>query len=329
MWGSRGDREGDVGEQLSTAGPSADEAAAKARLGDLLDKVEVFRGRHCSVAELAGGLTNRNYRVTTTEGTFVLRLSSAQSGELAVNRDHEYRNSAIAASSGVGAPVVEYLPDEGAMVLGFIEGRTFTDDSFRIPGNIARVAAACRRLHDGPAFVNDFDMFVIQGRYLEVVLRNGYRLPSDYLDFADVIPRIRAALSVRSDGTVACNNDLLAGNVIDSGDRIHLIDYEYAGNNDACFELGNIWSECHLTLEQLEELVTCYYGHPLADKVARARLFGLMSQYGWTLWASIQDAASDLDFDFWTWGLEKYDRAVQTFRSPELGRLVELVQQVD
>ena len=212
------------------------------------------------------------------------------------------------------------------MVVGFIEGTTFTDESFRIPGNIARVAATCRRLHDGPPFVNEFDMFVIQRRYLELVLRNGYRLPSDYLAFADDIPRIRSALSARVDATVACNNDLLAGNFIDSGDRIHLIDYEYAGNNDACFELGNIWSECHLTLEQLEELVTCYYGHPLADKVARARLFGLMSQYGWTLWASIQDAASDLDFDFWTWGLEKYDRAVATFRGSELSRLLELVQ---
>jgi thiamine kinase-like enzyme len=315
-----------VGEHVPTAGPSAGQTVAGARLDALLGKVEVFRGRQCSVAELPGGLTNRNYKVTTPDGAFVLRVSSAQSGELAVDREHEYRNSVIAASSGVGAPVIEYLPDDGAMVVAYLEGATFTDDSFRVPGNIARVAAACRRLHDGPPFVNDFDMFVIQQRYLELVVQNGYRLPPGYLDFADEVPRIRAALSARADGTVACNNDLLAGNFIDTGDQVHLIDYEYAGNNDACFELGNIWSECHLTLEQLEELVTCYYGRPLANKVARARLFGLMSQYGWTLWASISDATSDIDFDFWTWGLEKYDRAVQTFRGRELPRLIELVQ---
>jgi thiamine kinase-like enzyme len=318
-----------VEEEVPTGEPSALDAAANARLADLLVRVDAFRGRKCSVTELAGGLTNRNYKVTTDEGAFVLRVSSPQAGALAVNREHEYRNSIIAAASGAGAPVVDYLPDDGAMVVGFLEGTTFTDDSFQIPGNIERVARACRLLHAGPKFVNDFDMFEIQRRYLALVVEVGYRLPAAYLDFTDEVVTVGNALSIRRDETVACNNDLLAGNFIDTGERIYLIDYEYAGNNDACFELGNIWSECHLTREQLEELVTCYYGRRLTNKIARARLYGLMSQYGWTLWASIQDATSDIDFDFWTWGLEKYDRAVETFRSPELAQLVELVQRAD
>ena len=108
-----------------------------------------------------------------------------------------------------------------------------------------------------------------------------------------------------------CNNDLLAANFIDDGEQVRIIDYEYAGNNDACFELGNIWSECHLTLDELEELITAYYGKPLRNKVARAQLQGLMSRYGWTLWASIQHHSSPLDFDFWSWGMEKYDAAVR------------------
>ena len=318
-----------MGEDVATGDPSAGDGVAEARLAVLLDTIDVFRERPCSITELAGGLTNRNYKVTTDHGAFVLRVSSPQSGALAVNREHEYRNSVIAAASGVGAPVVDYLPDHGAMVVGFIEGTTFTDDSFQIPGNIERVARACRLLHDGPTFVNDFNMFELQQRYLALVIECGYRLPAGYLDFTNSVEKIRNALSVREGEVVACNNDLLAGNFIDGGERIHLIDYEYAGNNDACFELGNIWSECHLTRDQLEELVTCYYGRRLINKIARARLFGLMSQYGWTLWASISDATSDLDFDFWTWGLEKYDRAVETLRGPELAQLLELVQRAD
>ena len=84
-----------------------------------------------------------------------------------------------------------------------------------------------------------------------------------------------AALAVRAEGTVPCNNDLLAANFIDDGERIWLIDYEYSGNNDACFELGNIAGECHLPAEGLAELVTAYYGRPLRHKIARARLLGL------------------------------------------------------
>jgi thiamine kinase-like enzyme len=225
--------------------------------------------------------------------------------------------------------VVEYLPEHSALVIGFLEGRTFTDDDFGAPGVIERVAGACRRLHDGDRFVNDFDMFAVQSGYLGIVQARGYRLPDGYLAYTDHVERIRGALAVRAEPSVACNNDLLAGNFIDDGERIWLIDYEYAGNNDACFELGNIWSECHLDDGQLEHLVTAYYGRPLVNKIARARLQGLMSQYGWTLWASIQEASSDIEFEFWPWGLEKYERAVATFRSPALDRLIEDVQRAD
>jgi thiamine kinase-like enzyme len=295
----------------------------------LCDRITVLRGRPVQVTELAGGLTNRNYKVTTGDEAYVVRVSGPGSGALAIDRDNEYRNSVVAAESGVGAPVVEYLPEDSVLVIGFLEGTTFHDGDFARPGAIDRVAEACRRLHGGGRFVNDFDMFDIQAGYLRLVLDRGYRLPEDYLGFADQVTRLRGALAARAEATVACNNDLLAGNFIDDGSRIHLIDYEYSGNNDPCFELGNIWSECHLDDDQLEHLVTAYYGRHLVNRVARARLQGLMSQYGWTLWASIQEATSDIDFDFWPWGLEKYERAVATFRGPDLDRLIEDVQRVD
>jgi thiamine kinase-like enzyme len=111
--------------------------------------------------------------------------------------------------------------------------------------------------------------------------------------------------------------------MIDDGERVWLIDFEYAGNGDPCFELGNIASESDLPAERLAELVGHYYGTPWRNKVARARLLGLMSKYGWTLWAAIQDAASTLDVDFWSWGMAKYDRAVAEFDDPRLDALLE------
>ena len=297
---------------------------------DLLDHVEVLRGQDCTVTELPGGLTNLNYKVTTAEGTYVARVFREGSpGGLAIDRESEYRNSVIAASTGVGAPVVAYLPEHSLMVLGYIEGAAFTDESFQVPGTVIRVATACRRLHAGPAFVTDFDMFEIQRGYLKQVQAHGFRIPADYLDHQPTVDRIRVALAVRGEPVVPCNNDLLAGNLIDDGEHVRLIDYEYSGNNEPSFELGNIWSECHLSLEQLEELVTAYHGRPRPSRIARARLHGLMSQYGWTLWASISDATSRIDFDYWTWGLEKYERAVATFRGPDLEGLLDAVQGED
>jgi thiamine kinase-like enzyme len=186
------------------------------------------------------------------------------------------------------------------------------------------VAAACRVLHAGPRFASDFDMFALLRRYLRVVRERGFRLPPRYEEFLPEADRIRAALGVHPERSVPCNNDLLPANVLDDGDRLWLIDYEYAGNNDPCFELGNIWSEA-----SLEPLVASYYGCASPARTARARLLGLMSKYGWTLWASIQDGLSTIDFDFWTWGMEKYERAVAEFDGPDLPRLLDEVMRDD
>jgi hypothetical protein len=130
------------------------------------------------VAELSGGLTNRNYKVTTPDGTFVARISAGGSELLAIDRDCEYRNSVTAAAAGAGAPVAEYRPQDRLLVIGYIEGRTFGADDVTEPANLPRIAAACRRLHSGGRFGNDFDMFDIQRRYLAVARARGFRIPA-------------------------------------------------------------------------------------------------------------------------------------------------------
>jgi thiamine kinase-like enzyme len=296
----------------------------------LLERVARWHGQPCRVEPLPGGLTNKNFKVSTGGGTYVLRHSTpASADELSVDRRAEYENSVRAAAAGVGAPVVEFLPEDGVLVIGFLEGETLSDEHLQRPGMLPRLADACRRLHAGPMFVNRFDMFELQPEYLARVQRRGFRLPRGYLQHAETVQRIRAALAVRPVALRPCHNDLLAANFIDDGRTVWIIDYEYSGNNDPYFELGNIWSECHLTLEQLEELVEAYDGTLSRSRLARARLWGLMSQYGWTLWASIQDGTSAIDFDFWGWGMEKYLRAEATFAGPDLEHLLDDVTRAD
>jgi thiamine kinase-like enzyme len=295
---------------------------------ELLELVPALRDRS-AVSELVGGLTNTNYKVDTPDGAYVVRVSAKDAGMLAIDRENEYLNTVAAADAGVGAKVVDYVPERSLLVLEYIEGVTQTSEDLRRGDTLDMVAAACRRLHGARRFRDDFNMFRIQRRYLQLVQDRGFRLPERYTEFEPQVRRIEQAMSVRDEGTVPCNNDLLAENFIDTGGEFRLIDYEYSGNNDACFELGNVWSESNLSLDQLEQLIGHYYGQPLRNKVARARLWGLMSKYGWTLWASIQDGVSDIDFDFWEWGMEKYTRAVAEFDGDDFPRLLEDVQRAD
>jgi thiamine kinase-like enzyme len=172
-------------------------------------------------------------------------------------------------------------------------------------------------------------MFAIQRGYVRVVQERGFRLPDRYGEFELAMRRLEQAMRRHPEPAVPCNNDLLAENFIEVDGVMRLIDYEYSGNNEPAFELGNVWSESNLSLPQLEELITHYYGRPLRNKVARARLWGLMSKYGWTLWGSIQDAVSEIDFDFWSWAMEKYDRAVAEFEGSEFEQLLADVQRSD
>jgi thiamine kinase-like enzyme len=294
-----------------------------AELDALFDRTASLAARPRVVEELPGGLTNRNYKVTTPDGTFVARISDAGTDLLAIDRDVEYRNSLAAAAAGAGAPVAEYLPEDHALIIRFIEGRTLCNADVADPANIPRIAQACRRLHSGERFGNEFDMFDIQRRYLSAARSRGFRIPAGYDDLAPQFDAARLALAVRAAGTVPCNNDLLAANFIDDGDRIWLIDYELSGNNDPCFELGNIWAECHLSVDALDGLVTAYYGRPMPGKLARAQLLGLAGKYGWTLWGAIQHATSPIDYDFWSWTMERFEGAAEGFTAAGFGQLLE------
>ena len=286
-----------------------------AALDSLLDHLSSVRYLPREITFLDGGLTNVNVRVKTVDLDVVVRISNEESTMLAIDREAEYLNSRAAAASGASPRVVEFVPEHHLLVVDYIDGTTFTPAHVADTANLTRIADAVRRLHSGPRFVSDFDMFDVQRTYVKTVQERGYRLPDRYLEFMPQVEQIERALSAVPVHTVPCNNDLLAANFVDDGERVWIIDFEYAGNNDPCFELGNIWSESTLEPPTLDELVTAYYQREWPSRVARARLLGLMSKYGWTLWASIQDGMSDLDFDFWAWGMEKYDRAVEEFDS--------------
>jgi thiamine kinase-like enzyme len=299
------------------------------QLDAILDELPALTGQPRQLEELSGGLTNRNVKVTTPGGIYVARCSGSSAGLLGIDRDQEHYNSTAAAQAGVGAPVVDYRPDLGILLLGFLDGTTLSNDDFQRPGMLAKAAAAMRILHSGPRFRGTFDMFARQQDYLKVVQDNGFRMPADYLDHADQFDSVRRVLQATDRTTVPCNNDLLAANFVEDGDTMWLIDYEYSGNNDPCFELGNTSCECQLSTDQREELVNAYYGRRLRHKIARARLQGAVGMYGWTLWGCIQSGSSPLDFDFWGWGMERYEGALAEFKGPDFHGLLDDVQATD
>jgi thiamine kinase-like enzyme len=295
-----------------------------ARLEAVLAEVPELAGPVLAAEDITGGLVNRSVKVTTPAGAYVVRLFASDSQLLRVDRDEEYASSVIAAEAGIGAPVVAYLPEHGAMVLEWIEGEAQSAEELRADEKPLLVARTLRRLHSCPRFGSDYDLFGSLREYRRILDEQGFALPDGYDDYAPQAAALEAALTATPAALRPCHNDMMPANFIDAGGSLRLIDYEYAANNDPCFDLGGIWSEAGMQPEQLDRMVREYHGEPRPDQVARARLWAIVCDYGWMLWAAIQagQGVGAEGWDPWQWGCEHFARAVAAFESPEFDTLL-------
>lgn len=272
-------------------------------------KIPDWRGKEVQIHELSGGITNHNYRVVVAGTSFVVRIPGSGSELLAIDRQNEYHNTVAASQSGVGPRVIHYLEEDSVMVLEFIEGPTMSNATLQSEDAIRRVAESLRKLHTGPEFVNTFNMFRVMDGYLKTVREQNAGVPDGYLEEAPpAAKKIEIAIGVHPEPSVPCHNDLLAENLIDDGSMLRIIDYELAGNDDPCFELGNLATEYGYNDDQIDLLCKAYFGQVDPVKIARMYLFSMMSDLGWTLWGAIQNKVSSLDFDFWDYANGRWER---------------------
>jgi len=277
--------------------------------------------RKLTVTPIAAGLTNQNYRLDLGERSFFFRRPGPATELLAVDRENELFNTRAAAIAGVGPKVLDVDAKTGGMLLEWLPGRTMSNTAFQEPGMPARIADVLRRLHAGPRFRDDFDMFRLSERYLRLVDERSMPIPAGYHERLPQVPRIEAALVARPLPTVPCHNDLLAENYLDDGARLWIVDYEYSGNNDPTFELGNTAQELEFDEARVRELCEGYFGPERFARegpalLARMRLQMLMSDVGWTLWAAIQAVISPIDFDFMGWANDRWARASAMLDGP-------------
>jgi len=282
----------------------------------------IWPGGEIHVAPIAAGLTNQNFRVEVQGTPYFVRLPGASTDLLAVDRANELHNTRAAAEADVGPEVVAHDPKSGALVLAWIDGRTMSNEAFQAPGMPARIAESLRQLHAGLRFRDDFDMFRLTEYYLGVANQRSIRVPDGYREELPKVTLIEAALVGRPLPTVPCHNDLLAENYLDDGRKLWIVDYEYSGNNDPTFELGNTAQELGFDAARQEELCAAYFGESTPALLARMRLQMIMSDVGWTLWAAIQAAISSIDYDFWGWAEERWGRASTAFNRDDFDDLL-------
>ncbi len=253
------------------------------------------------------GLTNVNHRV----GPYVVRQAGAGTAEY-IDRRAEEVAARSAAAAGVNAEVRFFDPSDGLMVTAYLEGtRPMTVDAFRADdGAVARAADVLRRLHTRAApFAIDFRLFEAIDEYRALLDAKGATLPDGYAEVRDASETARAALARHPVAAVPSHCDPLCENFLDDGTRMYLIDYEYAGNFDPMWDLGDLSVEAGFDERQDDLLLAAYFdGAVPAPERARMVVYQAMCDLLWSLWGILQHVNDNPAEDFWVYGCGRLAR---------------------
>ena len=235
---------------------------------------------------LAGGQTNRIYRLRVGGRDCVVRLPGKDTGLLGIDRDTELAASVAAAAIGVGPRVIASSP---CLVTEFIAARPVPADELR--SRLHEVAAMLRAIHAGPPLPTEFSPFELTARYERTARERGGTIPASYPDLRAVADAIEAVVG---GPRVPCHNDLLTANFLDDGGRLRLLDWEYAGMNDPHFDLANFASHHDLEPDAEVALLEAYG----SGSLAKLRLMRLMAAFWEGMWGVVQATCSELDIDY-------------------------------
>jgi len=261
-------------------------------------------GERAAVERLGGGITNHNFKVTVGDEAFVLRLAGKDTALLGIDRSHEHDATRVAASLGIGPEVVSFT--EGCLITRFIDGRPVPRDEL----DPAAVGSTIRTIHDGPAIPGRFDSFRVVETYRDTAAAHGVRIPPAYEQAARRAAETEARrIDVR---LCPCHNDLLNANFLDDGERLRIVDWEYAGMGDPFFDLGNFAANHELD-EVGERLLLAAYGeceNENDSQIETLHDMRFMSNFREAMWGVVQQGISELDFDFAAYADDHFARAL-------------------
>ena len=268
---------------------------AVARLSALLGP------RRGGVLQLEGGITNRNFHVNFGGTDYVVRLPGKDTDLLGINREAERLATRKASELQLGPKVAAMLDEPPCLVTWFVESRDVTAAELREPARLDEVGRGMRAFHQsGLELPIEFHVPEVVSAYAEVSLRRGGSLPEAFDDARACARKVVRAVRKNSDHRPApCHNDLLAANFLHDGQRLVIVDWEYAGMGDPFFDLGNFAANNELADADEERLLAAYFGEPATPRRRAAlKLFRCMSDFRESMWGLVQTNVSDVDFDF-------------------------------
>lgn len=268
---------------------------------------------------LSGGITNVNVKLTDQGRHYVVRVG----GDIPLHQVMRFNELAChraAEAAGLSPKIVHVEP--GVLAMEFVSGRSLTAEDIRTPGMIDRVVPLLQRLHRegqrhlrGPVLM--FWVFHILRDYAATLRDGGSSHSADLPGLLETADRLEAAIGPID--VVLGHNDLLPANLLDAGERMWLIDWDYGGLNTPLFDLAGLASNAEMAEAQERWLLQLYYGQPAdAQLWHRYQAMKCASLLRETMWSMVSEIHSQIAFDYVAYTAEnraRFDVALQDFEN--------------
>jgi thiamine kinase-like enzyme len=205
-----------------------------------------------------GGLSNHAWRVDHDGHGYFVRFGGRGSESLGVDRRSECRLLGAVSAAGLAPEVLVCDPDRDLLVTRFIRAATWPREAARDVDNLRRFGEALRMLHSLPLRPGIGRVtFEAQAKFLEGRLgAAGSAQPA----VRRVAGSAFETLAGREEIVALCHNDLHHLNILDDGERLWLVDWEYGGCGDPLFDLASFLCQQESTHEERRVLLSAYAG---------------------------------------------------------------------
>src|SRR5262245_10923327 len=242
-----------------------------------------------NVSQLPGGANNRNYAVTTGNTRYALRIANRLNERMAVDRDSARRAQVDASAIGVAPAVLAHRSPEGHILCEFLPGTALSVESIADERVLVAVAHLFQKLHAATSNCRDFDAFDDIELWIDHARGVGEPLPPQIDELRSRIARVREAIAAVALPKVFCHNDTVPQNFLWDGEHVRLVDWDYAGNFYAAFELGSFICTADLGDQQRDTFLRAYAADLDAPAHARIRLMSFVAgvrEIAWVLQAA-------------------------------------------
>ena len=271
------------------------------------------------VSPLEGGITNHNYLVQDENRQFVARLGDDIPEHL-IMRFNEVSAGEAAHAAGLAPAIVHH--ETGVLVMDYIASEPLTSERIQERDTLATVVELIRRCHnDIPKHLRGATLVFWVFHVIRDYVATLHDAQSPHRDQLDQFLKTAADLesTVAPFDIVFGHNDLLPANILDDGNRLWLIDWEYAGFNSPLFDLGGLASNNNLGENDERWMLEAYFEESVSDerwvKYSAMKCASLLRE---TLWSMVSEIYSTLDFDYAGYtreNLARYQHALSRYET--------------